>query len=133
MRQQAKPHHLDSSSIRGLGEAGSNAPRRARRRAMGVPHASANGAALHADPRPTPGPPLDELHFEGAYRRLPMCAEERARYDGHLEFWDRATQTALEVRDQGPQHEFPPQKLAGLLERIALVRGKPIHCFAPLV
>ena len=132
MRQQPKPRHLDSSSSRGVGEAGSNAPRRARRRAKAVPRASVNGAVSPADARPTPGPPLDELHFEGAYRRLPMCAEERARYDGHLEFWDRATQTALEVREQGPQHEFPPQKLAGLLERIALVRGKPIHCFGTM-
>ena len=136
MRQQPKLHRVVSSNSpvydSGVRGTDSNAPRRARRRAKAVPRASVNGAALRADARPTPGPPLDELHFQGAYRRLPMCAEERARYDGHLEFWDRATQTALEVREQGPQHEFPPQKLAGLLERIALVRGKPIHCFGTM-
>ena len=82
--------------------------------------------------RPAPGPPLAELDFESAYRRMPMCAEERARYEGRLALWDRATQTALEVRDNSPRHEYPAQLLAALAERIALVRGKPIRCFGTM-
>ena len=92
--------------------------------------AAANGAALQrVAPKPTPGPPLAELHFDGDYRRMAMSSQQRESYDGHLELWDRATQTALEVREVTPQHEYPPHKLAGLLERIAQVRGKPIVCF----
>ena len=95
--------------------------------------ATANGAALQPQPPgPTLGPPLAELHFEGvegAYRRVTMCAEERARYDRHLELWDRATQTALEVREVSAHHEWPSQTLAGLLERVAQLRGKRIQCF----
>ena len=83
-------------------------------------------------PRPSPGPPLAELRFENAYRRVPMCAEEYARYDGRIDIWDRATETALQVREGGPRHEHPSQRLAALAERIAQVRGRPIACFGPM-
>ena len=89
--------------------------------------AAGNGAA-----RPSPGPPLAELRFENAYRRVPMCAEEYARYDGRIDIWDRATETALQVREGGPRHEHPSQRLAALAERIAQVRGRPIACFGPM-
>ena len=102
---------------------------RSRARKPAERRAAANGAAVPVAPKPTPGPPLAELHFDGDYRRMTMSAQERRDYEGHLEFWDRATQTALEVREVSLQHEYPPHKLAGLLERIALVRGKPIVCF----
>ena len=90
--------------------------------------AAANGGLF----RPMPGPPLAELPFEDAYRRVPMCAEEQARYDGRLEIWDRATQTALEVREASPRHERPAPLLSALAERIAQVRGKPIRCFGAM-
>ena len=89
---------------------------------------AANGGLF----RPTVGPPLAELPFEDAYRRVPMCAQAQERYDGHLELWDRATQTALEVRDTSPRHEGPVALLAALAERIAQVRGKPIRCFGTM-
>ena len=90
--------------------------------------AVANGGLF----RPMPGPPLAELPFEDAYRRVHMCAEERVRYDGRLELWDRATQTALEVREASPRHERPAPLLSALAERIAQVRGKPIRCFGAM-
>ena len=84
--------------------------------------------------RPTPGPPLAELEFDSAYRRYRLTAKDmEQRDDLRLEFWDRATQTALEVREPTtPYHERPSQLLAKLTERIAAVRGKPIACFGTM-
>ena len=110
-------------------------PEQTRRRTRAMPKSPAGAEAAPgngAPPRPSPGPPLGELDFEDAYRRLPMCAEEYARYDGRIDIWDRATETALQVREGGPRHEHPSQRLAALAERIALVRGKPIACFGPM-
>ena len=89
--------------------------------------AVANGAAFH----PTPGPPLAELGFDDAYRRFRMNATELRDTDRRLEFWDGDTETAVEVREGGATtyHEGPSQRLAQIVERIALVRGSPIACF----
>ena len=86
--------------------------------------AAANGAAFC----PTPGPALAELDFDDAYRRYRMTASEQLDTDRRLEFWDGDTETALEVREGGATvfHEWPAHRLAQLVERIALVRGKPI-------
>ena len=83
---------------------------------------------------PTPGPPLAALGFDGAYRRFHWSAEDVERQDDRrMEFWDRATQTAFEVRESPtPYHELPSQLLAKLTERIAAVRGKPIACFGAM-
>ena len=90
----------------------------------------ANGAAF----RPTPGPPLAELGFDDAYRRFRMTAGELRDTDRRLEFWDGDTETAVEVREGGATtyHEGPSQRLAQIVERIALVRGKPIACYGNL-
>ncbi len=88
--------------------------------------ATANGAAVRANP----GPPLAELGFDNAYRRYRMTAAEQRDSERRLEFWDGDTETALEVREgPTPYHERPSHRLAQLVERIALVRGKPIACF----
>ena len=82
---------------------------------------------------PTPGPPLAELDFDGAYRRFRLPTKDLEHYEGRLEFWDRATQTALEVREPtSPYHERPSQLLSALAERIAQVRGKPIRCYGTM-
>ena len=102
-------------------------PKASRRRtAAASPQATANGGPL-----PEPGPPLAELPFDDAYRRFRMTAEEvHGDEDRRIEFWDGATETALEVReDISPYHERPVHLLAALAERIAAVRGKPIRCF----
>ena len=102
-------------------------PKASRRRAAAAsPQATANGGAL-----PEPGPALAELPFDSAYRRFRMTAEEvHGDEDRRIEFWDGATETALEVReDISPYHERPVHLLAALAERIAAVRGKPIRCF----
>ena len=84
--------------------------------------------------RPTPGPPLAALDFDGAYRRFHLPAEELELHEGRrLELWDGDTETALEVREPtSAYHERPSQLLAKLTERIAAVRGKPIACFGTM-
>ena len=90
---------------------------------------AANGGAF----RPTPGPPLGELGFDGAYKSFRLRRSELEHYDGRIEFWDGATETALMVREpNSPFHERPSQRLAALAERIAAVRGKAIACFGTM-
>lgn len=48
-------------------------------------------------------------------------------YEGRFEYWDAETETAWVVREPvSVYHEGPGQQLAGLLTRIAAVRGAPI-------
>ena len=48
-------------------------------------------------------------------------------YEGRIEYWDAATETAWVAREPTTvYHEGPGQQLAGLLTRIAAVRGAPI-------
>ena len=83
--------------------------------------------------RPAPGPPLAELGFDSAYRRFRLPAEKLETHEGRVEFWDRATQTAIEVREPtSPYHERPAQRLATLAERIAQVRGGAMQCFGTM-
>ncbi len=83
--------------------------------------------------KPVPGPPLAELPFDdGSYRRIHLAAEDIEAHEGRVEFWDGATETAIEVREVSPYHERPAHLLAALAERIATVRGKPIRCFGTM-
>lgn len=102
--------------------------RSGRRRAVRVDSEAANGGPF----KPEPGPPLAELHFDGAYRRIHLAADEIEHHEGRVEFWDGATETAIEVREVSPYHERPAHLLAALAERIAAVRGKPIRCFGTM-
>lgn len=91
--------------------------------------ATANGGPI----RPKPGPPLAELDFDDpAYRRFKLTPEALEDHDRHLEYWDGATNTAIEVRDVSPYHERPSHRLAALAERVAQVRGHPITCFGTM-
>jgi hypothetical protein len=48
-------------------------------------------------------------------------------YEGRFEYWDSRTETAWVAREPtSVYHEGPSQQLAGLLTRIAAVRGAPI-------
>ena len=95
--------------------------------------APASVATANGGPLPRPGPPLEQLDFDDAYRRFHLPPEALEDYEGRLEFWDGDTNTALEVREPtSPYHERPSQRLAALAERIALVRGHPIQCFGTM-
>ena len=73
--------------------------------------------------------PLSDLEFVGC-TSFPMTLEEYHRYDGRLEVWDAETRTAWRVSAPTyAAHESPSHSLAGLVERIAAVRGSPIRCY----
>ncbi|MCY3819164.1 MAG: Uma2 family endonuclease [Gammaproteobacteria bacterium] len=92
-----------------------------------------NASPVAVDPRtPLAGPPVSELEFFGC-KAIPMTYEEFDRYQGRLEVWDADTETAWMVREPtSADHEIPSQGLAGLLERIAAVRGSPISCYGSM-
>ena len=118
--------HWVSPRTRTVSHAASNRPSAAGKLDT---ESSANGGP----PRPRLGPPLDELHFDDAYRRVHLPADKLEDYERRVEFWDGKTSTAYEVREPtSPYHERPSQRLAALAERIAQVRGHPIVCFGTM-
>ena len=77
-------------------------------------------------------PPLSELEFTGC-KAVPMTYAQLRRYDGRLEVWDAEAETAWMVREPtSPTHENPSHGLAGLVERIAAVRGSSIKCYGSM-
>ena len=60
-------------------------------------------------------------------RPVRIARDAIADYDGRIEYWDAATETAWVAREPTTvYHEGPGQQLSGLLTRIAAVRGAPI-------
>ena len=77
-------------------------------------------------PRQTRPRPVPE--FPGC-RPVVIRCDEIGNYEGRFEFWDADTETAWVMRDPtGFAHEGPSQRLAGLGQLIAAVRGSPIEC-----
>ena len=54
------------------------------------------------------------------------------RFQGRLEYWDAATETAWVCEPATPYHERPSRLLTRLAERIAGVRGSPIECYGSM-
>ena len=83
--------------------------------AEAVPHAPARAYG----PEDFPG--CESFH-------LPESALED--YEGRLEFWDGATETAWRVSEPTSfYHEGPSMALARMAERVAMLRGSRIACF----
>ena len=75
-----------------------------------------------------PRPARQAPEFPGC-RTITIRRDEIATWDGRFEFWDADTETAWVMRDPtGFAHEGPSQRLAGLAQLIAAVRGAPIEC-----
>ena len=79
------------------------------------------------------------LEAEAEAPRFPGCRpvtitrDEIDTWEGRLEYWDADTETAWMVREPtGAAHEHPSQRLAGLGQLIAAVRGSPIECFGTM-
>ena len=53
------------------------------------------------------------------------------RFEGRLEYWDAATETAW-ICEPTTHHERPSRLLTRLAERIAWVRGSPIECYGSM-
>ena len=95
---------------------------------------SPSSATPPASPQPSPPAelPLSELEFTGC-KAVPMTYDQFRRYEGRLEVWDAEAETAWMVREPiSPTHESPSHGLAGLVERIAAVRGSPIKCYGSM-
>ena len=84
---------------------------------------------------PAPGAPSGAArsHLAEYPPEFPGCRPVRITrdaiddYEGRFEYWDAATETAWVARQPtSVYHEGPGQQLAGLLTRIAAVRGAPI-------
>ena len=80
-------------------------------------------------PANAPRPPA--LEFPGC-RPVHLPRETLDRYEGRLEFWDSATETAWVCEPTSPYHERPSRLLTRLAERIASVRGSPIECYGSM-
>ena len=96
-------------------------------------HESPAAAPPESPASPPPAePPLSELEFTGC-KAVPMTHAQLRRYEGRLEVWDAESETAWMVREPtSPTHESPSHGLAGLVERIAAVRGSPIKCYGSM-
>ena len=55
-----------------------------------------------------------------------LPASEIDHYEGRLEFWDGATETAWKVPETPIQHEGPSRQLTQMAARLAMVRGSRI-------
>ena len=62
--------------------------------------------------------------------RLPRSRIDR--FEGRLEYWDSATETAWICEPTTPYHERPSRLLTRLAERIAGVRGSPIESYGSM-
>ncbi len=62
--------------------------------------------------------------------RLPRTEIER--FEGRLEYWDTATETAYICEPATPYHERPTRLLTRLAGQIAGVRGSPIECYGSM-
>ena len=82
--------------------------------------------------RENPRPEREAREFPGC-RPVRITREEIETWEGRLEFWDADTETAWMVREPtGAAHEQPSQRLAGLGQLIAAVRGSPVECFGTM-
>ena len=58
-----------------------------------------------------------------------LPASEIDHYEGRLEFWDGATETAWKVPETPIQHEGPSRQLVQMAGQFAMLRGSRIACF----
>ena len=75
--------------------------------------------------------PSSEPEFPGC---KPVCLPREALdlYDGRLEFWDGASETAWVCEPTRPYHEAPSRTLMGLATLVAGVRGSPIKGYGSM-
>ncbi|MCY4075492.1 MAG: hypothetical protein OXH04_08700, partial [Acidobacteria bacterium] len=89
------------------------------RSAAAVAPARPGGYTRRDAPESTP-------EFPGC-RTVRITRDAIGDYEGRIEYWDAATETAwVACEPTTVYHEGPGQQLAGLLTRTAAVRGAPI-------
>ena len=70
-------------------------------------------------------PPKTAPEFPGC-KAVHLPHKDLEDFDGRLEYWDGATETAWICEPASPYHEQRSRLLNALVERIAMVRGAPI-------
>lgn len=86
-----------------------------------------------ADPLPKtptaprePRRPLDLRDFPGC-RAIRLPVEELDDYEGHIEYWEARTETAVILAERATlYHAVPSAEVAGLVEMVSQVRGTEI-------
>ena len=62
-------------------------------------------------------------------RAVRISREAIVDYEGRIEYWDAATETAMVCEAAGIYHEEPSQRLAQMAALIAVTRGSPVDTF----
>ena len=80
-----------------------------------------------------PRPPVERREprspeFPGC-RAVRISRDEIADCERRIEYWDRATETAMVCEPVSVYHEHPARRLGGLVTMIAQTRGSPIDVF----
>lgn len=79
-------------------------------------------------PRPARHREPESLEFPGC-RPVRIPRDAIADYDGRIEYWDAATETAMVCDPVSIYHEQGGQRLGALATMIARTRGSPIDTF----
>ncbi len=74
---------------------------------------------------PDDGPPPVAAEFPGC-RAIDVPPDELDDFEGRLEYWDARNEIAIVAEPATTYHEYSAQRLARLLNLIALRRGSPI-------
>ena len=88
---------------------------------------------LPESPLPRPAPAAGQApEFPGCHT-ITLKRDDLLDYDGRFEYWDGDTETAWVVSEPtSATHEQPSQRLAGLGQIVAGVRGSPIECYGTM-
>ena len=94
--------------------------------------AAATAESATRSPQPPSAPAGQAPEFPGCHT-IPLKREDLLDHDGRFEYWDGDTETAWVVSEPtSATHEQPSQRLAGLGQIIAGVRGSPIECYGTM-
>ena len=94
-----------------------------------LPQRAAEGAGLRARQYPKRAPSAPE--FPGC-RPMPLLRCDLDTHDGRFEYWDGDSGIAWVCEPTSPAHESASQRLAGLSQVIAGVRGSAIECYGTM-
>ncbi|MDE0228560.1 MAG: Uma2 family endonuclease [Spirochaetaceae bacterium] len=81
--------------------------------------------------QPRPAQPAEPPAFPGC-KPVHLPRTEIERFEGRLEYWDSATETAWICEPTTADHERPSRLLTRMAERIAEVRGSPIESYGSI-
>ena len=100
---------------------------------MPIDTATVTAEPLPESPLPRPAPAAGQApEFPGCHTII-LKRDDLLDYDGRFEYWDGDTETAWVVSEPtSATHEQPSQRLAGLGQIIAGVRGSPIECYGTM-